>query len=461
MKKILITGGTGFIGKKLVKQLFLSGYTDINILTRDPESAQKNSEFPAKYFVWDVKKARIDAAAFENVDTIFHLAGENVADGRWSAEKKKRIVESRTASSALIKREIEKRAGASKIKIVSASAIGFYGDRGEEVLDESSKKGSGFLADVCEKWENSLKNIDAAIDLHFVRIGLVLSKDGGALPKMETPFKMGLAGKIGDGSQFMSWIHIDDLIDLFIFIATNNVNSMVFNGVSPNPITNSEFTKSMGSVLSRPTFFKAPKFIVKTTLGEMSSILLNSQRVKPENALKHGFNFKYTDLQTTLKDLFFYDLKGETRVFKAQYVENPREEVFQFFSNEYNLEKITPPLLNFKVLKKSTPEIQEGTIIDYKLKLRGIPMKWKSLIKNFVENKTFIDTQLKGPYSKWVHQHDFYEIKNGTLMTDEIVYKVPFGFLGRLIAGAYVSKDVDEIFAYRQKVIGEVFNGQH
>lgn len=460
MKKILITGATGFIGGKLLKQLMMSGYDDINILTRNAENTEKKLDFPAKCFEWDIKNQKVDAGAFKGVDTIFHLAGENIADGRWSEEKKKRIIESRTKSSELIKREVQKIGPDRKIKIISASAVGYYGDRGDEVLTEASSKGSGFLSDVCEQWEKSLKDIQGNINLHFIRIGLVLSKDGGALPKMELPFKFGVAGKIGDGTQYMSWIHIKDLIDLFIFVGSNNVEGLVFNGVSPNPVTNEEFTKTMGKVLSRPTFLKAPKFLVETALGEMSAVLLNGQRVKPENALKNGFNFQFTSLETALKDLFFYDLKGERRVFKCQFVEKPRPEVFEFFSDEYNLEKITPPLLNFKVLSKSTPEIQEGTIIDYKLKLRGLPMKWKSLIKDFVKNEKFIDTQLKGPYKKWVHLHGFHDLKDGTLMTDDIVYKVPFGFIGRLFTGALVKRDVDEIFNYRQKVIGEIFNGK-
>lgn len=459
MNKILITGATGLVGQKLVKQLFLEGHTHINILTRDPITAQKSTNFPVSFYEWDLKKETIDKQAFENVDTVIHLAGENIADGRWSEQKKKRIIDSRVISSKLIAKSI-KEMEKPPSKIISTSAIGYYGDCAGEELTEQSELGSGFLAEVCHLWEDAIKSAELSCDTYFIRIGMVISKDGGAISKMELPFKAGVAGKLGDGSQYMSWIHIDDLVSQFIYLLNNAPVERTFNAVSPNPVTNSEFTKTMGRILKRPTLIPAPKAILKLALGEMSDVLLNSQRVLPQNFIKNGFKFRFPDLEKALEEVFFYDLRGEKKLYKVQYVSHPRDKVFAFFKNEHNLEKITPPLLNFKVLGKNTEKIQEGTIIDYQLKLRGIPIRWKSLIKDFVQDETFTDQQLNGPYKKWVHTHGFISVNEGTLMTDNIIYKVPFGLLGRIIAGSYVARDVDKIFKYRQEIIGDVFDDE-
>lgn len=457
LKRILITGASGFLGQKLLLKLYKNGYQDINILTRNAEKTKKEIKYPVSVFEWDPKKDKIDSQAFEGVDIIYHLAGENVADGRWSEEKKKRILESRQLSSKLITREVNKLSTHPQ-KIISASAVGIYGDRGDELLDEGSEAGKGFLAEVCKQWESSFDEVPNSVQKHFLRIGIVLSKDGGAIPKMEIPFKAGLGGKLGDGSQYMSWIHVDDLIDQFHFLAKTSSTKKVFNGVAPNPVTNKEFTKAIGKALGRPTIFTVPKFVLTTALGEMSNILLAGQKVEPKAFMDEDFEFKFKTIDQALENLFFLDLRGERKLFKVQYVSHPKNEVFKFFSDEFNLEKITPPLLSFKVLGKSTQKIQEGTIIDYKLKIHGIPIKWKSLIKNFIKNETFTDQQLRGPYAKWVHQHDFISVGHGTLMTDDIVYKVPLGLIGRIFAGAFVKRDVNKIFEFRQQVIGDIFH---
>lgn len=457
MKKILITGATGFIGQKIIKKLFLNGHTQINVLTRSPKSAEKKMNFPVSFYHWNPKKNEIDIAAFEDVDTIIHLAGENIADGRWTEEKKKKIIDSRVLGSKLLAQSIQQLESAPS-KIISASAIGYYGDCGDKAVDEQSPHGNDFLAKVCHLWEESLQSSNIKTKVQFIRIGMVLSKDGGAIPKMEIPFKLGLAGKIADGSQYMSWIHVDDLVSQFIYLLETDTEETIYNGVAPGAVTNAEFTKTMGQVLKRPTLFKAPKSILKIALGEMSTVLLNGQKVIPKNFLNAGFKYEHPNLKSALDEIFFYDLKGEKKLFKVQFVPRERHIVFEFFKDERNLERLTPPLLNFKVLGKSTDEIQEGTIIDYQLKLHGIPIKWKSLIQNFVKNESFTDQQLKGPYKKWVHQHDFLAVNGGTLMTDDIVYKVPFGLIGRIIAGSFVKRDVNKIFAYRQQVIGDVFN---
>jgi hypothetical protein len=270
-------------------------------------------------------------------------------------------------------------------------------------------------------------------------------------------FKAGIAGKMGSGLQYMSWIHIDDLVSQFIFLIENNGQKDVYNGTAPNPVNNIEFTKTLGSVLKRPTLFPIPATVLKVLFGDMSSILLNGQRVVPLEFQYEGFNFKYENLSEALKNLLIFNISGENVLKQYQWIDRPIDLVFNFFSNESNLEKITPPFLNFKILNKDTPEITTGTKINYRLKLHGIPLFWKSEISNFKKNKTFTDKQLSGPYKKWVHQHDFIICKQGTLIKDEVVYKLPLGFIGRLFAGYFVNKNVKNIFAYRKIVLGNQF----
>jgi ligand-binding SRPBCC domain-containing protein len=189
----------------------------------------------------------------------------------------------------------------------------------------------------------------------------------------------------------------------------------------------------------------------------MSDILLKGQQVYPNNLIEAGFKFKFSTLKAALDDILKFSNKGETVLKKYLWVNKPVNSVFDFFSNENNLEKITPPYLKFKVVGKNTENIEQGTLINYKLKVHGLPFKWKSNISSFVVDKTFTDEQVTGPYSKWVHRHDFITHKQGTLMVDEVVYKLPMGFFGKICAGYFVNKDVQNIFKYRSEVIQKVF----
>lgn len=451
--KILITGATGLVGTKLLEELFLKGYSDVRVLTRNKKRAEENSLFPIEAYEWDPSKSYIDPKALDNVDIVFHLAGESVAKGRWTDKKKKEILESRTKSSRLLMDAIQHSSTTPK-KIISASAIGIYGNRGDEDLNSDSKHGEGFLADVCKKWEEHILNHSIeGLKSHVLRVGIVLANNGGALKQMLPPFKAGVAGILGNGKQYMSWIHIKDLVSQFIFIMENDCKQQAYNGVSPSPVSNNVFTKTLGSVLRRPTIIPTPAFGLKIIFGEMSDILLASQKVHPSNLVSEGFSFDFKDLKDALEDILIHDVNGESKLTKFQWLKSKKKEVFDFFSDEMNLEKITPPYLNFKVLNKSTERIEAGTLIDYKLSLHGVPVKWSTRINKFENDEYFIDEQIKGPYSKWVHTHTFYSFANGTLIKDEVVYKVPMGILGRLFAEPFVRKDLANIFNYRREAI--------
>lgn len=456
--KILITGATGLVGSKLLEELVLSGHDDIRILTTNKLRAKDQISFPVEIFEWNPILNKIEEGSLQGVDIVFHLAGESVADGRWSNERKKRILDSRVNGTKLLLKEIDKSSTTPK-KFISSSAVGIYGgDLSDKEIDSTSPTGNDFLADVCKKWEEVLFNHNVVdMKAHVLRTGVVLSSHGGALTKMLTPFKFGAGGVLGSGKQYMSWIHRDDLVAAFIFIMNNDCKSDAYNGVAPTPVTNKVFTKVLGRTLGRPTISPVPGFMLKLIFGEMSEILLKGQRVIPKDLIKEGFNFKFSDLGNALEDILEYDKKGEVLFHRYQWIEHPVKDVFDFFKDAKNLEKITPEYLNFKILGMNTDNIQAGSLIDYKLQIHGIPMKWKTKISEYEDGKYFVDEQLKGPYSKWVHEHAFYTHKSGTLISDKVVYKVPLGAIGNLIAGWFIKKDVNKIFNFRNKIINNIF----
>jgi len=416
--------------------------------------------FPVSFFEWDPERNIIQEGAVENVDVIIHLAGESVAAGRWTQERKDKILKSRQQGTSLLIKAIKnsiKNGHQKPKKFISASAIGIYGDRGDETLTEETQSSTGFLAEVCQTWEKLAREVEELqIPWAIVRIGIVLGLEGGALKSMLPPFYAGVGGKLGSGEQYMSWIHLDDLVSLFLYLIENEKSKGIYNGVAPHPVRNTEFTKILGKEISRPTLFPVPAWILKTVVGQMSDILLHSQKVLPERALREGFNFAYPELGMALHHILQDKISGERRLKKYQWVKKSPAQVFPFFADEKNLEKITPEFLRFYVEGKNTEEICPGTSIDYSLKLRGIPIHWQSLITSYEREKYFVDTQTKGPFEKWVHTHKFIPLFGGTLLEDEIVYKIPLGHVGDILAGRFVQSDLKKIFNYRCEKIKQM-----
>jgi uncharacterized protein (TIGR01777 family) len=253
---------------------------------------------------WNPETGEIDAAALEGLDAVVHLAGESIASGRWNAEKKARIRESRVKATRLLCEALAARQRRPRT-LVTASAIGYYGSRGDEVLRESSSPGTGFLAEVCKDWEAATRPAsDSGIRVVLVRFGMILSKKGGALAKMLTPFRMGVGGKIGDGRQYMSWIALTDVVGAIHHALMTESLSGPVNVVAPNPVTNLEFTKTLGSALGRPTFFPMPAFAARLAFGEMADeLLLSSQRVEPTRLRETNYSFRFADLAGALQSI--------------------------------------------------------------------------------------------------------------------------------------------------------------
>ena len=276
--KVLVTGATGFIGKELIKKLNANGH-EILVLTRNSDSAKFRIPVHCEIVTWDPEKYSLSPIVLKGVDAVINLAGEGIADGRWTPKRKRTLTQSRVLSARRLLDAISYMNSKPKV-FLSASAIGFYGDQGDQLLNEESAKGNGFLSEVCQSWENeTLRAKDLGIRTVALRIGMVLGHDGGALEKMLPPFQLGVGGKLGSGTQWMSWIHIHDLVEMMAFSIENPSADGIYNAVSPNTVRNREFTKTLGQILKRPTLFPVPKLILKIVLGELSELLLGSQRV--------------------------------------------------------------------------------------------------------------------------------------------------------------------------------------
>lgn len=292
--KVLITGASGLVGTELQKSLAEKDYEMLLASRKEPVDEH--------HIQWSIEEGFAEPEKLEGIDAVVHLAGENVSGLRWTEDKKKAIRDSRVLGTRNVVDAISKLKNKPKV-FVASSAIGFYGERGDEEITESSAAGDTFLAEVSKAWEaESRRAEDAGIRTVLLRTGIVLSKDGGALSTMLLPFKLGVGGVVGSGKQWMSWISMDDEIAVINYVIENENIRGAVNAVSPNPVTNHDFTKTLGEVLYRPTFLPLPEFAVSMVFGEMGdALLLASSKVMPKRLQDAGFEFKYTDLKSAIE----------------------------------------------------------------------------------------------------------------------------------------------------------------
>jgi uncharacterized protein len=299
--RVFITGGTGLVGSLLVKRLRERG-DQVVVLTRRPDVAKQLGD-GVTIVTGDPVQAGPWMDAVADCDAVVHLAGEGIFNHRWSQEFKDLIYSSRIKGTENI--VAAKPRDGSPWVLVSGSAIGYYGPHGDEELTEDSLAGNDFLAKVCIDWENAAKPRDGSpwVRVVFLRTGVVLANNGGALAKMLTPFKLFVGGPVGSGKQWMSWIHIEDEVGLILLALDHPELVGPLNASAPNPVTNKEFSQTLGKVLSRPSFFPTPGFILRAALGESAQIVTTGQRVLPKKALTAGYAFKFRDLESALRDL--------------------------------------------------------------------------------------------------------------------------------------------------------------
>lgn len=293
--KILISGASGLIGSHLIPSLEAKGH-EIFKLVRKPPGSEDEIQWDSQKGFSDTEKTKL-----ENFDAVIHLAGDNVASENWSDAKKKKIRESRVVGTRVLVDALKDLKNPPKT-FISASATGFYGDGEDKILTEDGAKGEGFLPDVCAEWEAESRKAENFARVVLMRTGIVLAKEGGALEKMLTPFKFGVGGTVGSGKQWMSWIAIDDIVSIINFFLEKPELKGVFNLTAPNPVTNEQFTKTLGQALSRPTILPIPEFAIKLMFGEMGEkLLLEGARILPKRLEEAGYKFQYPELEPALK----------------------------------------------------------------------------------------------------------------------------------------------------------------
>lgn len=435
---VAVTGATGFIGSRLVAALRERGYGVVAV-GRGPDGLP-------------------DARALAGADAVIHLAGESV-DGRWTDEKKRAIYDSRIAGTRALVDALAAREQKPSV-LVCASATGYYGNRGDEVLDERSSPGDDFLAHVCVDWEREAARAnDYGIRSVSLRTGIVLDAPGGALEKMAMPFRLGAGGPLGSGKQFFPWIHREDLVRAYIFaLETQSVRGGV-NAVAPDYVRNARFGQALGAAFHRPALLPVPGFALRAMLGEFADSILGGQLVVPAVLEDAGFTWEYPLLEEALSHIYRSNgASGLLRTFSTEHtLARPIDEVFAFFSDPRNLETITPPNLNFCITH--APEtLHRGALIEYRLSLRGVPFSWKTMISDWNPPFGFEDVQLSGPYALWRHRHRFTETASGTRIADDVVYALAAQPLSNVMR-SFVSSEVESIFAFRRDAIGAAFPG--
>lgn len=295
---IIIAGGTGFIGKSISEKLMDLGH-HITIVSRANKNTNSESVSNFRIINWNDYENGLDY----KIDVIINLSGESIGSGRWNRKTKEKIIQSRISATSKIATAISE-GKISPALLINASAIGYYGNRGDEELNEQSTLGGDFLANVCSLWEKEASSAESAgVRVVYLRTGLVIGKSE-AVKKLMLPHKFFMGGPLGKGSQWISWIHIDDLTDIITYIIENKNIEGSINAVSPNPVTMKILQKTIGSLMNRPSWLKVPSFALKLIMGEMSDIILNSQKVIPQKLINHGYTYKYPLINDALMRLF-------------------------------------------------------------------------------------------------------------------------------------------------------------
>lgn len=445
--RILVTGASGLIGKNLIRNSLSLGH-QVCALVRSPE---KFYMLPKKNIMaWNHNEIP-DLSVFGQLDAIVHLAGENIADSYWTEDRKKGIAESRIAGTRNLVLAIKRLPPDKRPKcLISGSAIGYYGYQRNEILDESSISGSDFLAKVCSEWEaEALAAEKLKMRVVLPRTGIVISSEGGALSKMP-PIQ------ISDGQHWMSWIHIKDMVQILQLMIEDETISGPVNCATPSPLQNKDFTSLLSEFYKVPRIGSVPRFVLNLALGEGSNVILSSLKIRPKFLDDKKFQFQFPDLKSALHE----ELKDwnmlDTKLFRDQFVPMRPDQIFPFFSKAENLGILTPSWLNFKITAKSDVFLKKESTIDYKLKIHGVSVKWRTLISDWKNNEFFIDEQLRGPYSKWHHLHLFEPVPGGCLLRDEVIYRIPGSLVGKWLLGHWIGKTVNKIFSFRQQRIEEM-----
>lgn len=475
--RIFVTGATGFVGRQLVMRLRGQGH-DVVSYSRDLERARSVLGAEVEY----LESTADDDALREKLgicDAVVNLAGAPIGT-RISERYAKVVRSSRVDLTRRLVDRMEELPSSSRPKVlVSASAVGYYGDRGDAHLDEASEAGETFFARLARDWEaEALRAERLGLRVSVVRLGVVLGAEGGALEPLLPLFRAGLGGRIGTGRQWMPWVHMDDVVALFTRAVTDPRFGGICLAVAPDLRTNAEFTKALGEVLHRPTLLPVPAFAVKLALAKGAEALLASSRVEPRETLARGFRFRHAHLETAIGDVLdhrgvdlrrvgpgatlpdhpYVQRRRPTHVLELEtWVDAPIDEVFPFFSRAQNLGAITPPALDFRIITTPPVEMKVGQTIDYAISLGPLPMRWRTVIEAWAPGARFVDAQHRGPYRCWYHEHGFEAHGHRTRMVDRVWFASPFGLVGRMVNHLFVFSMLRRIFGFRARIIERRF----
>jgi hypothetical protein len=471
--KIVVSGATGFVGRALLLHLRGLGH-ELTAWVRDVARAEGELGPDVTCVAARDERGRAVLAA----DAVIHLAGAPIVGPRWSAARKAELHASRVDTAAILVAAMRARPRPLPV-FVSASAVGYYGDRGDATLSEDAAPGEGFAATLCQAWEEAARAAGpAATRIVCARIGIVLGRHGGALASLGRVTRLGLGGPIAGGAQWVPWIHLDDVVGALAHALVTPSVAGPINLVAPLPVRQRDLARALGRALHRPAFAPAPRLALRAILGEAATVLLASQRAIPTALLASGYRFAFPALDGALDDLVRNDhgvairrlRRGEAPTSdylarrRPRYVlvartvlPCPLAEVMPFFAAAENLQLLTPPSLRFAIMTPRPIAMRAGAVIDYRIKLSGVPMTWRTVIERWAPAEigaaSFVDAQHRGPYRCWWHEHHFRADGDRTIMEDVVYYAPPLGPLGAIANALFVAGQLRDIFAYRASAV--------
>ncbi len=472
--RVFLTGATGFIGRALVLALHRRGYSVV-AWVRSPGLARAQLGEEVELLPIEADESSL-ISTLGKCEAVINLAGEPIFGKRWTPARRKALVDSRVLLTARLVRAL-KQAEPPPAVLLSGSAVGYYGDRGEERLGEESSPSSDFLARLCQDWEQAAMQASSRkTRVVCLRTGIVLGHGGGALKQMVPPFRFGLGGPLGSGSQFVPWIHLRDCVGMILAALEKPELSGPVNIVGPAPVKHRELAQALGKSMRRPAFFRVPSVALRALLGQAADSLCASQKCYPDKAEAHGYRFRFQDIDEALRDLlgpgdvrittlrsintqpliddpaYLEQRRPDTFLSTRTVLEAPLDHVFDFFSKPSNLGLLTPPGMDFRI-QRADDMMATGASIEYRLRVFGIPIGWHTCIECWEDKRHFVDSQTRGPYRAWWHEHRFSEQNGHTVMEDRVYYSLPFGILGRLLNRLLIAHQLRATFNYRAAAI--------
>lgn len=467
---VLVTGATGFVGRALILRLLREGHR-VRALVRAPARA-------ADLLGAEVELAELDddhalVRALTGCEAVVHLAGESVGTGRWTAARKRVLWDSRVALTERLVRAMAAAQPRPRV-LVSASAVGFYGDRGDEELDETSRPADDFLGSMCQAWEAAARAAEPlGVRVCLPRIGLVLGRGGGVLEALLPLFRAGLGGPLGSGEQWFPWVHLHDLVDLLTTAVSDERYAGPVLAVAPQLVTNRAFAEALAEAVGRRALVRVPRLALRVARGEAAAALLASERAVPARTLALGFQFHYPTLPEALRELFggrdtprlerakrpppslyFAGREPTTVLRQSTLVAAPVDEVFAFFSRAENLGIMTPRAAAMEIVTPRPLRVEEGTRIEYCLRFGPLRVGWTTQFEAWEPERRFVDVQVRGPFAAWWHEHRFSPGADGsTRMDDTVYYRPPLGPIGRVADFLFVRPRLRDIFEFRAQAI--------